>query len=80
MHHHNIECYQKYFLDSIKIIKRPSEKHGIFQMIPLGLFIDIAVVGNLCSFVQAFDQRGCVFNLRYGTIHIQHFTVGILVL
>jgi len=38
-------------------------------MIPLGLFIGIAVVGNLCSFVQAFDQRECVFNLRYGTIH-----------
>lgn len=49
-------------------------------MTPLGLFISIAVVGNLCSFVQAFDPKECLFNIRYGTIHIQHFAVDILVL
>ena len=77
MHHHNIECHQRYFLDSIKIIKRPSEKTWYFSDDPLGLFIGIAIIGNLCSFVQAFDQRERLFDIRY---RIQHFAVDILVL
>ena len=53
---------------------------GVFQTAPLSSFIGVVVVGGLGGFVQAFGQGECLFNLRYGIVHIQHFAVGILVL
>ena len=40
----------------------------------------MVVVGGLGGFVQAFGEGKCLFNLRNGIVHIQHFAVGVLVL